>query len=116
MLEKYKKDEMAPVELVSFRAKTKALLKATPRQADISIAAPYSASQTIVQESVQPSLIIIDEAARATESELWPLLAFFRLIGDHYQLTPVVLSTPNTSSSQSITESIRGTISKRIGS
>lgn len=99
MLEKYKKDEMAPVELVSFRAKTKALLKATPHQADIIIATPYNTSQTIVY-----NLIFINEARS------------YLLTGDHYQLTPVVLSTPNTSSSQSIAESTRGTISKKVGS
>lgn len=86
-------------EQESFTKTVKNLLRDTLRLADIVVATTFGASQPLVVDSLQPELIVVDEAARATEPELWPVLAHYNpqgylLIGDPFQLHPVVISTP----------------------
>ncbi|GFG01584.1 hypothetical protein IFM53868_11018, partial [Aspergillus udagawae] len=59
----------------------------------------HAVGEQAMRDNVQPQAILVDEAARATEPELWPMLAFFNpnafvLIGNHHQLRPLVLSSP----------------------
>lgn len=66
--------------------------------ADAIICTLYAVGETAIYDNVQPQAILVDEAARATEPELWPALAFFNpnafiLIGDHHQLRLLVLSS-----------------------
>ncbi|RAH59268.1 hypothetical protein BO85DRAFT_511985 [Aspergillus piperis CBS 112811] len=59
-------------------------------------------SQPFVTGVFRPELIVIDEAARASEADLWPVFANYGprgylMIGDPFQLHPVVESTPQNS-------------------
>lgn len=45
--------------------------------ADAIICTLYAVGETAIYDNVQPQAILVDEAARATEPELWPALAFF---------------------------------------
>ncbi|GLA62878.1 hypothetical protein AtubIFM55763_004992 [Aspergillus tubingensis] len=55
--------------------------------------------QPFVTGIFRPGLIVIDEAARASGADLWPVFANYDpcgylMIGDPFQLHPVVESTP----------------------
>ncbi|BCS02985.1 uncharacterized protein AKAW2_61249S [Aspergillus luchuensis] len=56
-------------------------------------------SQPLVTGVFRPELIVIDDAAHASEADLWPVFANYDargylMIGDPFQLHPVVESTP----------------------
>ncbi|PWY75946.1 hypothetical protein BO83DRAFT_426199 [Aspergillus eucalypticola CBS 122712] len=60
---------------------------------------PISKNPPFVTGIFRPELIIIDEAARASKADLWPVFANYEprgylMIGDPFQLHPVVESTP----------------------
>ncbi|GFG00356.1 hypothetical protein IFM53868_10729 [Aspergillus udagawae] len=62
--------------------------------ADAIICMLHAAGEQAMHDNVQPQAILVNEAARATKPELWPVLAFFNpntfvLIGDHHQLCPL---------------------------
>ncbi|GFG21115.1 hypothetical protein IFM5058_10923 [Aspergillus udagawae] len=71
------------------------LCDAVLAHADAIICTLHATGEQAICDNVQPQAILVDEAARATEPELWPALAFFNpnvfiLISDHHQLYPLL--------------------------
>ncbi|GES66630.1 hypothetical protein ATEIFO6365_0015017800 [Aspergillus terreus] len=64
-----------PKDQESFTKTVTNQLRYTLQLVDIVVGTTFGASQPLVVDSLQPELVVIDEAARATEPELWPLLA-----------------------------------------
>lgn len=68
----------------------RALRNATLALSDAIVCTAFTASATSIRENVNPTAILVDEAARLTEPELWPVLGgWYRpkaliLVGDHH--------------------------------
>ena len=95
--------EMDRERTIAFRAQTKRLSQLTITRVEIiactlaTAATPVVASSYAVAEG-----LIIDEAARVAETMIWPIVEKYItlnwkiLVGDPYQLPPVVQSSPKT--------------------
>ncbi|RHZ50301.1 DEAD/DEAH box helicase [Aspergillus thermomutatus] len=91
-------EEFDDTTWMDFRARSRELRDTVLARADVILCTLHTAGETAIRDNVQPQAILVDEAARASEPELWPALAFFNpnafvLIGDHHQLRPLVLSS-----------------------
>ncbi|GFG01724.1 hypothetical protein IFM53868_11031 [Aspergillus udagawae] len=78
-----------------FHAQSRELCDAVLAYVDAIICMLYAVGEQAIHDNVQPQAILVNEAACATEPELWPVLAFFNpnafvLIGDHHQLCPLL--------------------------
>lgn len=91
-------DEFSQEDMSEFRQNLKALRDNTLALSDAIVCTAFTASATCMRENVHPIAILVDEAARLTEPELWPVLGGWYapkaliLVGDHYQLRPLVFS------------------------
>ncbi|RHZ68502.1 DEAD/DEAH box helicase [Aspergillus thermomutatus] len=92
--------------LKTFRSRTRELRNHVLARSNVVVATAFAVGDTPVRENVKPAVIAVDEAARLTEPELWPMLAWFNprailLVGDHQQLRPFVFSRRNENPFQS---------------
>ncbi|KAK7538296.1 uncharacterized protein J3D65DRAFT_322535 [Phyllosticta citribraziliensis] len=83
-----------PKESTDFTAAQLDLAKAALLEADVIVATVARASDPTLYEVVKPHLILTDEAARATDSEIWPVFVNYPkdpklMVGDSKQLRPV---------------------------
>jgi superfamily I DNA and/or RNA helicase len=95
--------EMDRERSIAFRAQTKRLAKITINRAKIIAFTLATAATAIVANSYGfAEGLIIDEAARVAEPMIWPIMDKYPtlnwriLVGDPYQLPPVVHSDPKT--------------------
>ncbi|KAF9885493.1 hypothetical protein FE257_012820 [Aspergillus nanangensis] len=94
----YKESEEIQEDKEAFNQELRLLRDDVLSRASVVICTLYTTGATCVREQVKPAIIAIDEAAKVTEPELWPILAWFKpdaflLMGDQKQLQPVVLSS-----------------------
>jgi superfamily I DNA and/or RNA helicase len=90
-------DTFSSNDLMKLRSAIRDLRDATIKRTDVLVCTPFAASMTPVRENTSLDVIVVDEAARVTEPELWPLMAWYTprvllLVGDHHQLRPLVFS------------------------
>ncbi|CAI7602825.1 unnamed protein product [Penicillium crustosum] len=69
--------------------------------ADVIVCTPFTAGHPTIVGAIKPAVVGIDEAAKFTEPEMWPILANYYpspilMVGDHYQLGPTVTSSSQT--------------------
>ena len=101
LYEQYQAGFLDQEDLEAFHARAKELRKDTLSKADVLVMTMLNASVEAIKSVVKPSLIIVDEAARAPEPYFWYLMANYPsppliLVGDDAQLRPVILSKLET--------------------
>lgn len=74
------------------------LLHTILQMADVIVCTPFTAGHSTIVGAIKPAVVGIDEAAKFTEPEMWPILANYYpspilMVGDHYQLGPTVTSS-----------------------
>ncbi|CAI7595611.1 unnamed protein product [Penicillium palitans] len=77
------------------------LLRTVLQMADVIVCTPFTAGHPTIVSAIKPDVVGIDEAAKFTEPEMWPILANYYpspilMAGDHYQLGPTVTSSSQT--------------------
>ena len=90
-------EHFEPDEKNKYQEEISALQKYVLSHADVVVTTLCNCGEAVVYESVKPTVIAIDGAARASEPELWNVLAHYYplaivLAGDEKQLGPTVLS------------------------
>ncbi|CAI7606085.1 unnamed protein product [Penicillium glandicola] len=80
---------------------TNTLLRAVLQMADVIVCTPFTAGHPTITSAIKPVVVGVDEAAKYTEPEMWPILANYHsshilMVGDHHQLGPTVTSTSET--------------------
>ncbi|KAJ9209476.1 hypothetical protein DTO166G4_8919 [Paecilomyces variotii] len=95
--QQYKRNENFSREtLAAFRDVTKQLRQEVLGRADVVVCTLSRAGEDAMQTEFYPDVIAVDEAAKASESDLWNVLAYDSrvnlLVGDHRQLRPLVIS------------------------
>jgi|SRR5436190_9147 superfamily I DNA and/or RNA helicase len=95
--------EMDRERTIAFRAQTKRLSQLTITRVEIIACTLATAAPPVVASSYAfAEGLIIDEAARVAETMIWPIVEKYItlnwkiLVGDPYQLPPVVQSSPKT--------------------
>lgn len=78
-----------------------ALLRTVLQMADVIVCTPFTAGHPTIVGAIKPAVVGIDEAAKFTEPEMWPILANYYpspilMAGDHCQLGPTVTSSSQT--------------------
>ncbi|KAK4869983.1 hypothetical protein LT330_005707 [Penicillium expansum] len=76
---------------------TNTLLLAVLQMADVIVCTPFTAGHPTIVRAINPAVVGVDEAAKFTEPEMWPILAHYYpspiiMVGDHHQLAPTVIS------------------------
>ncbi|KAL2800691.1 hypothetical protein BJX66DRAFT_97583 [Aspergillus keveii] len=80
-----------------FHKSLRELCDDTLARSDVVVCTAFAVSMTALRENVTPHAVVVYEAARFTEPELWPALTWYEpkalvLVGDHHQLYPLVFS------------------------
>ncbi|KAJ6133047.1 hypothetical protein N7471_008262 [Penicillium samsonianum] len=80
---------------------TDTLLRAALQMADVIVCTPFTAGHPTIVSAIKPAVVGIDEAAKNTEPEMWPIFSNYHsspilMVGDHYQLGPTVTSGSET--------------------
>ncbi|KGO37157.1 hypothetical protein PEXP_001820 [Penicillium expansum] len=83
---------------IEFCNNTNTLLLAVLQMADVIVCTPFTAGHPTIVRSIKPAVVGVDEAAKFTEPEMWPILAHYYpspiiMVGDHHQLAPTVTSS-----------------------
>ncbi|KAK7538279.1 P-loop containing nucleoside triphosphate hydrolase protein [Phyllosticta citribraziliensis] len=92
---RYKEGKLGDEEMVTFQAAQKALRDVALARTDILVMTLSNAGDSELAKSINPKVIIVDEAARASDPDLWPIFAWYSqsttrlLVGDSRQLQPV---------------------------
>src|SRR6202044_3024986 len=91
-------EEMSREDWMNCRAQAKDILEQVLSSADVVVTTLSQAGEEFMRRLVTPSVIAIDEAAKASEPEMWNVLAGYRecpviLVGDDRQLSPTVISS-----------------------
>ncbi|KAJ5780761.1 hypothetical protein N7457_005921 [Penicillium paradoxum] len=76
---------------------TNRLLRAVLEMADVIVCTPSAAGHPTIVDAIKPAVVAVDEAAKWSEPEMWPILAHYYpapilMAGDHCQLGPTVKS------------------------
>jgi hypothetical protein len=96
-------EEMTSEDWTAARAQAKEIMEDVLKAADIVVATLSLAGEAFMKLNFQPSVIAVDEAAKASEPELWNIFAGYNecpviLVGDDRQLSPTVMSSASTNS------------------
>ncbi|KAL2852741.1 hypothetical protein BJX68DRAFT_265620 [Aspergillus pseudodeflectus] len=70
--------DMPDDDMKNFRTSLRTLRDDALVRSDVVVCTAFATSMTALRENVTPHAIIVDEAARFTEPELWPVLAWYQ--------------------------------------
>ncbi|KAL2854942.1 AAA domain-containing protein [Aspergillus pseudoustus] len=90
-------EDLSQEDMTEFRKHLRLLRDDALTRSDVVVSTAFAAGRTPIRQNVTPHAIIVDEAARYTEPDLWPVLAWYRprallLVGEHHQLKPFVFT------------------------
>ncbi|RDW86984.1 uncharacterized protein DSM5745_03626 [Aspergillus mulundensis] len=82
-------------QLMEYRKEVSDLRDAVLSRSEVVVCTPFAAGTAAVRQNVHPYVVAVDEAARVTDPELWPMLVSHEprvclLVGDQRQLPPFV--------------------------